>query len=79
MFARLLLALALEFFALAPHAFAGPKAAESDKQCPHALSEFDQINADLDKAPSCSAPARSAAPAMSGSAAACLRGASAIF
>src|SRR3979409_2518292 len=55
MFARLLLALMLAFFALAPHARAAPKAAEPAKQCPHALSQFDKISEDLDKAPSCSA------------------------
>jgi hypothetical protein len=55
MSARLLLALMLAFFALAPHARAAPKAAEPEKQCPHALSQFDKISDDIDKAPSCAA------------------------
>jgi hypothetical protein len=56
MFANLLFALALIFFPLlAPHAWAGPKAEGPEKQCPHALSEFDRIGQDVDKAPTCSA------------------------
>ena len=55
MFAKLLLALALVFSLLAPDAWAGPKAEQPEKQCPHALGEFDKISQDMDKAPTCSA------------------------
>ena len=55
MFARLLLALALIFSPPAPDAWAGPRAEKPEKQCPHALAEFDKISQDLDKAPTCSA------------------------
>jgi hypothetical protein len=55
MLAKLLLALALLFPPLAPHAWAGPKAEAGEKQCPHELSAFDKISQDVDKAPSCSA------------------------
>jgi hypothetical protein len=53
--AKLLLALALISSPLAPHAWAGPKTERPEKQCPHALGEFDQISHDLDKAPTCAA------------------------
>jgi len=52
-FAKLLLALALR--STAPHAWAGAKVEKPEKQCPHALAEFDKISQDLDKAPTCSA------------------------
>ena len=55
MFAKLLLAIALIFSPLAPNAWAGPKAEKPERQCPHALSEFDKISQNLDKAPTCSA------------------------
>jgi hypothetical protein len=38
-----------------PHAWAGPKAETPEKECPHALSEFDKIGQEVDKAPTCSA------------------------
>ena len=55
MFAKLLLAVALILSPLPPDAWAGPKAEKPEKQCPHALSEFDKISQNLDKAPTCSA------------------------
>ena len=55
MLARLLLAIALTFSPLAPNAWAGPKAEKPEKQCPHALGEFDEISRSLDKTPTCSA------------------------
>ena len=55
MFAKLLLALALLLSPLAPRAWAGPKAEQPERQCPHALGEFDKISQDLDKAPTCAA------------------------
>ena len=55
MFAKLLLAIVLIFSPPATNAWAGPKAEKPEKQCPHALSEFDKISQDLDKAPTCSA------------------------
>jgi hypothetical protein len=48
-----LLALALILSPLAPPAWAGPKAEKPEKQCPHALGEFEEIRQDLDKAPTC--------------------------
>jgi hypothetical protein len=55
MFAKLLLAIVLICSPLAPSAWAGPKAEKPEKQCPHALSDFDKISQDLDNAPTCSA------------------------
>jgi hypothetical protein len=55
MLARLLLAIALTFSPPAPDAWAGPKAEKPEKECPHALGEFDEISRSLDKAPTCSA------------------------
>jgi len=55
MFAKLPLAIALIFSPLAPDAWAGPKAEQPEKQCPHALGEFDKISQDLDNAATCSA------------------------
>ena len=55
MFAKLLLALALVVAPPAANAWAGPKAEKPEKQCPHALAEFDRISRDLDQAPTCPA------------------------
>jgi hypothetical protein len=55
MFARLLLSIALTFSPLAPNAWTSPKAEKPEKQCPHALGEFDEISQSLDKASTCSA------------------------
>ena len=53
--ARKLFAVTIMCWALAPFASAGPKPAAPERECPHAYSEFDKIEAEMDKAASCTA------------------------